>query len=165
MLKYLRIAVTALSLAACVVMIALWVRSYTWTDAIRWRVSETGNLLLNSAPGKLSLSWFRGKLWNGAWTTRSSQELAREQEEIPQFFARIGQTMQPPSSFAFRWSDQHFHVRSPHWCTYLVRLLRRSCRDTLDQMAILPPHTANRHDAGGAVTWVDRASLTLRSAA
>ena len=32
MLKYLRIPVTALSLAACVLLGALWVRSYQWND-------------------------------------------------------------------------------------------------------------------------------------
>jgi hypothetical protein len=35
MLKYLRIAVTALSLTACVFLIALWVRSYWWNDIAR----------------------------------------------------------------------------------------------------------------------------------
>jgi hypothetical protein len=34
MLKTLRIAVTALGLAACVPLVALWVRSYRWTDVI-----------------------------------------------------------------------------------------------------------------------------------
>jgi hypothetical protein len=33
-LKYLRIAVTALSLTACVLLIALWVRSYWWWDSV-----------------------------------------------------------------------------------------------------------------------------------
>jgi hypothetical protein len=56
MLKYLRIAVTALSLTACVLSIAVWVRSYWWTDDIRWGVSETETLLLQSSPGKLSLN-------------------------------------------------------------------------------------------------------------
>ena len=32
MLKYLRIAVTALCLTACMLLMALWVRSYSWTD-------------------------------------------------------------------------------------------------------------------------------------
>ncbi len=115
MLKYVRIAVTAFSLTACVLLFALWVRSYTWTDDIRWRVSETGTLKLHCGPGKLSLSWFPVTLWDWAWITRSSQELAREQEEVALLLARIGQTMQPESSFAFRWSDQYFYVRSPHW--------------------------------------------------
>ena len=34
MLKYLRIAVTALSLTACVLLIALWVRSQNWQDRL-----------------------------------------------------------------------------------------------------------------------------------
>jgi hypothetical protein len=32
MLKYLRFAVTALSLTTCVLLVALWVRSYFWRD-------------------------------------------------------------------------------------------------------------------------------------
>jgi hypothetical protein len=34
MLKYLRIAVTALSLTACVLLIAQWVRSYWWVEQV-----------------------------------------------------------------------------------------------------------------------------------
>jgi hypothetical protein len=34
MLRYVRIAVTALSLTACVLLIALWVRSYWWEDGL-----------------------------------------------------------------------------------------------------------------------------------
>jgi hypothetical protein len=52
MLKYLRIAVTALCLTACVLLIALWVRSYWWYDyatlnvprfcyAVAWSVDGT----------------------------------------------------------------------------------------------------------------------------
>ena len=36
MLKYLRIAVTALSLTACVLLIAFWARSYTTRDSVFW---------------------------------------------------------------------------------------------------------------------------------
>ncbi|HEY3392451.1 MAG TPA: hypothetical protein VGK58_07080 [Lacipirellulaceae bacterium] len=34
MLKYLRIAVTALGLTACALLLALWVRSYWWLDNV-----------------------------------------------------------------------------------------------------------------------------------
>jgi hypothetical protein len=34
MLKYLRIAVTALCLTACLLLVALWVRSFWWRDSI-----------------------------------------------------------------------------------------------------------------------------------
>jgi hypothetical protein len=56
MLKYLRIAVTALSLAACVTLIALWVRSYWRHDSIG--VSETeihslrSRIVIIADPGK-----------------------------------------------------------------------------------------------------------------
>ena len=118
MLKYLRIAVTALSLAGCVLLVALWVRSFTWSDSIGGSVSETENetLRLHSTSGKLSLNWFLdAKLRDWAWTTRSSQELEREHEEVIRLFARIGRTMQPPRSFKFRWSDTSLSVRAPHW--------------------------------------------------
>jgi hypothetical protein len=121
--RYVRIAVTALSLTACVLLIALWVRSYTWSDAIGGSVSETENetLRLHSTSGKLSLNWFLdAKLRDWAWTTRSSQELEREQEEVARFFARIGRILTPASGFAFRWSDNSLSVKAPHW--FLVTL-------------------------------------------
>jgi hypothetical protein len=44
MLKYLRIAVTALSLTACVLLIALWVRSYWRLDGISMPITTTRNI-------------------------------------------------------------------------------------------------------------------------
>jgi hypothetical protein len=56
MLKYLRIAVTALSLTACVLLIALWVRSYSRLETISFRGRGAnsvsiikGSLLINAA--------------------------------------------------------------------------------------------------------------------
>jgi hypothetical protein len=46
MLRYLRIAVTALSLTACVLLVALWVRSYKAYDGIIGHVSK--NRLINA---------------------------------------------------------------------------------------------------------------------
>src|SRR5687767_11386334 len=53
MLKYLRIAVTALSLTACVLLIALWVRSYWWMDNVWGPVTETKRLVTGSITGWL----------------------------------------------------------------------------------------------------------------
>jgi hypothetical protein len=41
MLKYLRIAVSALSLTVCVLLVALWARSYWWADALWYRPTKT----------------------------------------------------------------------------------------------------------------------------
>ena len=56
MLKYLRIAVTALGLTACVLLIALWVRSYTWHDGVWGRFSEDRGFHLSSHEGRVQLS-------------------------------------------------------------------------------------------------------------
>jgi hypothetical protein len=65
--KYLRIAMTALSLTACVLFVALWVRSYWYQDTVncpleRLPVDASGRmtrsrkmLILNSYQGRLSL--------------------------------------------------------------------------------------------------------------
>ena len=45
--RYLRIAVTALSLTACVLFVALWVRSYSWTDiSTKWNVASNQGRLI-----------------------------------------------------------------------------------------------------------------------
>src|SRR5687767_6734425 len=54
MLKYLRIAVTALSLTACVLLVALWVRSYYAFDRISGRVAGRTSIILVSYAGRLS---------------------------------------------------------------------------------------------------------------
>jgi hypothetical protein len=51
MLKYLRIAVTASCLTACVLLVALWVRSYSWLNRLRVGnnaiAAESGRLIVN----------------------------------------------------------------------------------------------------------------------
>jgi hypothetical protein len=54
--RYLRIAVTALSLTACVLLIALWVRSYKWHDGVWGRFSEARGFHLSSHEGRVQLS-------------------------------------------------------------------------------------------------------------
>ena len=55
MLKYLRIAVTALSLTACVLLIALWVRSYWVQDVVWGWFPFPGYLQINSSCGDIKL--------------------------------------------------------------------------------------------------------------
>jgi hypothetical protein len=55
-LRNLRIAVTALSLTACVLLIALWVRSYWVQDIVTVRPTATRTLTLHSIMGRIELS-------------------------------------------------------------------------------------------------------------
>ena len=54
MLKYLRIAVTALCLTACVLLVALWVRSYWWIDIVDLPLSKSNYGSIVSVEGHVS---------------------------------------------------------------------------------------------------------------
>jgi hypothetical protein len=53
-LRYLRIAATAMSLMACVLLVALWMRSYTWCDIFCLRIDGKPDQWLQSLDGKLT---------------------------------------------------------------------------------------------------------------
>ena len=56
MLKYLRIAVTALSLAACVLLVALSVRSYSTMDQLTVQ-GEDIHMFVATRPGLFAIEW------------------------------------------------------------------------------------------------------------
>jgi hypothetical protein len=59
MLKYLRIAVTALSLTACALLVALWVRSYWYFDDPEGHIGEMRMSFLSvSGKMRLDLGWW-----------------------------------------------------------------------------------------------------------
>ena len=58
MLKHLRIAVTALSLTACVVLVTLWVRSYSYWDGLVYGGSDS-DCTLHSESGGLRIYYRR----------------------------------------------------------------------------------------------------------
>jgi hypothetical protein len=55
-LKYLRIAVTALNLTACVLLFVLWLRSYTCHDGVWGRFSDAQGFHLSSHEGRVQLA-------------------------------------------------------------------------------------------------------------
>jgi hypothetical protein len=54
--EYLRISLTALSLTACVLLVALWVRSYYWTERVNWGTRTSHGFRLSSQYG---VAYFR----------------------------------------------------------------------------------------------------------
>jgi hypothetical protein len=57
MLKYLRIAVTAVSLTACLVLVALWLRSYWYLDRIDGSIGKPWIIFFTSKQGEFSCEW------------------------------------------------------------------------------------------------------------
>ena len=51
-----RLAVTALSFIACVLLVAMWARSYWWQDSVNIPGTNTKNLLVGSRQGRLIIS-------------------------------------------------------------------------------------------------------------
>ena len=109
MLKYLRIAVTALSLTACVLLVALWVRSYWWTDRLILRYalsidlqSRAGQQLINVYIYHLPQPDHR-RIWHWRLTSRPAQK-----RDFPATY--------------FRWygGKSGLEVDVPHWCLVLV---------------------------------------------
>ena len=64
MLKYLRIAVTMPCLAACVLLVALWVRSYSWRDGMHGPLPSDHTFNLSTAFGRFRFATFDGAYKN-----------------------------------------------------------------------------------------------------
>src|SRR5688572_20306712 len=83
MLKYLRIAVTALSLTACVLLIALWVRSYWRADRLHWSFAGKQSIAVASKQGLLFLLHYRDVPQPNAWTTGFYTFSTADQQAFP----------------------------------------------------------------------------------
>jgi hypothetical protein len=124
MLKTLRIAITALSLTACVLLIALWVRSYFFRDFALVDFSTARWIHLISMHGRLSCAVANvpGTFTAGAapilvpgvdyhlWQKRFTE--GNESSEIPREF-------RPPifDSLFFDWNtyDDGMEIVIPYW--------------------------------------------------
>jgi hypothetical protein len=98
MLKYLRIAVTACSLTACVLLVALWVRSYGWTYIIKGGIYslwlQEGHISLHASPYGLRQPW---------------QQFSYETpESIREFYEHR-------SDWAYIVESNGWNITIPHW--------------------------------------------------
>jgi hypothetical protein len=131
MLKYLRIAVTALSLTACVLLIALWVRSYSRTDAIVGPIVGARRFIIHTRPDQLDvlvsnpspvhgpIPWKISSYMNRArrtWKFNSQQYAI--QLTIPMWLATLGSVTIAAISW-IPWSKR-FSVRTLLIATTLV---------------------------------------------
>jgi hypothetical protein len=120
MLKYLRIAVTALSLTACVLLIALWVRSYYGMDGRVFGWSYNRSLAVASLCGEVGVVHFPKMNYIGI-----SPNKKLNWEEFPHYpYSSINNTgyprvtrRQPPFRADFRWCRQRYtwYVGVPYW--------------------------------------------------
>lgn len=106
MFRYLRIAVSVACLIACVLMLALWARSYSWADTASVRFAGSRTYLLQSIDGNVrcAISATRGAA--GIHFRKQRPEIIREGGEgLPAV----------PGLRAARVDEQQAWRVVPHW--------------------------------------------------
>ena len=113
--RYLRIAVTALSLVACVLLIALWVRSYTYRINIQTPVFANRTFQFSLLPGRMH---FRTHLPEPDWISGFWQK----HKSDPGF-----ESWDYPNSPTFHLSINEYGpsdiaVHFPYWFSALISM-------------------------------------------
>ena len=122
MLKYLRIAVTALRLTSCVLLIVLWVRSAHTLDLF-FQMSDTRYVEVWSCRGKVSI--YVGQVMWHLPTTAAERERTRRTEEALmeaelERYRTSGYCPIPvTSTLGFAWWDSGYFV-FPYWFPALL---------------------------------------------
>jgi hypothetical protein len=110
-IRYLRIALTAMSLTACVLLVALWARSYTWCDIFCLRIDGTHDQWLQSLDGKLTYDG-RASLVKGErfrWIVNPAEIWRRSEDWATK------------SVLGFQWSLGGYpRPMIPHWFPTLI---------------------------------------------
>jgi len=107
--RKLRIAWSAICAITCVVLVALWVRSYWWLDNVNF--STAGTTVVQSFNGSLAFVYSR-EISNPGLTTLSAKKLA---------------TLIKPIELRTKWPDWYFGsnqktltIRLPYWFVTLL---------------------------------------------
>jgi hypothetical protein len=115
MLKYLRIAVTALSLTACVLLVALWVRSYWWANSVCLLRPNSNDLCCTTLMGNLYLDNsgegpFTDPVTTNEWSFDNSNIKQRWGPDFQNFVR----------GFSYSSDNEYFCVSVPLWSFALL---------------------------------------------
>jgi hypothetical protein len=106
-LRYVRIAITALALVACVAVLALWKRSYNWADMASISLRGEHEWWMQSMDGELRVARPATDIAHGLRIRRQRPEKVREH------------SIEMPSVWVFRWPFMKDNERLwpviPHW--------------------------------------------------
>jgi hypothetical protein len=128
MLRYLRIAVTALCLTVCVLLVALWVRSHQTYDIWSKVLTKNQSLAISSVMGKLSVNWSYDASAAWKWPDHAAWQWKTEsapdwQERINRHRLTLGITAakswQPPIYFR-QTQNIRAYVLVRYWVLVLI---------------------------------------------
>ena len=112
MLKYLRFAVTAICLTACVLLIALWVRSYTWRDNVKVPLPADRYIYFASEVG---IAAFLIRENNTGVARIEINSWPCNSEDIRFFPFNNHYSYSPLGSYAWWFDDTGFGAIAPYW--------------------------------------------------
>jgi hypothetical protein len=102
--RLFRIAFTAMCGIACLLMVALWVRSYSNKEQLIGPISQKHSMIVESASGRVIVVFLPRGLWGAYWDDRGPlhgwKDATREMEL---------------AGFAYATSPWHRAFRLPHW--------------------------------------------------
>lgn len=107
MLRYLRIAFSVVCIAACLAIVALWVRSYSSREYFLKPVSNKHMIVVESASGRVMLDFFESGHYGAYWGG-----VIEDWREANRDLGIAG--------FAYAAAPWHTTYRAPHW--FLVML-------------------------------------------
>jgi hypothetical protein len=106
-LRYARIALTALCLVACIAMLALWERSYSWADAASVSFRGKREWSTESIDGELRFARPAATAAHGLRLNKERPETVRERD------------VEMPSVWLFKWpfmaDNDRLRPVIPHW--------------------------------------------------
>jgi hypothetical protein len=150
MLRYLRIAVTALSLTACVLLIALWVRSNSSLEWCRFDVlggrtlqlqSARANIFVFAVPDQVfeQISSYPAPRVPDYGSIALETYNVRPEQHVPIIYS--------PPNFLLSRANMHLRYSVLGLCVFHICIKCKFLGSL--EAAFLPSHTAHRHDAGG----------------
>src|SRR5262245_12634508 len=112
----LRIAVSAFFAVLSVLLIVLWVRSFTSSDFIRGALSESQVLLFRSYNGRMTCDIIPDdSLYVWKWKSESAQDFEQNLQRVIAAAGSPGIVQPKQPSFTFRFDGLRWNIRSPHW--------------------------------------------------
>jgi hypothetical protein len=109
---YLRLATSAISLTVCVLLIALWARSYWWEDYRLRDINSTTGIFVHSQQGQVRLMIVRSPSWDitaADWSKESA---------LPELFRETFALPNSPHRIPDQWPAQLSVLRKFGWTRY-----------------------------------------------
>jgi hypothetical protein len=120
MLKHLRIAVTALCLTACVLLIALWVRSYWWENSLCLHRPNSNELCCTTLIGHFYVYWGED-LFSEPGVPGTTNEWSFENWNVKQRWgAEIFNDQDFVRGFSYYSDNENVSVSVPLWSLALL---------------------------------------------